>query len=56
MSGDLQDGFLAIVACMKDRPAYFASRLYYSMKVRSRRRRKREEGEEEAGGEGSGRG
>jgi len=32
MSGDLQDGFLAIVACMKDRPAYFASRLYYSMK------------------------
>lgn len=32
MSGDLEDGFLAIVACMKDRPGYFASRLYYSMK------------------------
>ena len=33
MSGDLENGFLAIVACMKDRPVYFAQRLYYSMKV-----------------------
>jgi annexin A7/11 len=32
MSGDLEDGFLAIVSCMKDRPAYFAGRLYKSMK------------------------
>jgi annexin A7/11 len=33
MSGDLESGFLAVVLCMKDRPEYFADRLYKSMKV-----------------------
>lgn len=32
MSGDLEKGFLAVVSCMKDRPEYFATRLYNSMK------------------------
>lgn len=33
MSGDIKDGMLAIVKCAKDRPAFFAEKLYYSMKV-----------------------
>uniref|UniRef100_J3S3Z8 Annexin n=1 Tax=Crotalus adamanteus TaxID=8729 RepID=J3S3Z8_CROAD len=32
MSGDLEDALLAIVKCMRNRPAYFAERLYKSMK------------------------
>ena len=32
MSGDIQDGMLAIVKCAQHRPAYFAERLYKSMK------------------------
>uniref|UniRef100_A0A670ZF48 Annexin n=1 Tax=Pseudonaja textilis TaxID=8673 RepID=A0A670ZF48_PSETE len=32
MSGDLEDALLAIVKCMRNKPAYFAERLYKSMK------------------------
>ncbi|KAL8174079.1 UNVERIFIED_CONTAM: Annexin A4 [Gekko kuhli] len=32
MSGDLEDALLAIVKCMRNRSAYFAERLYKSMK------------------------
>jgi len=32
MSGDVQDGMLAIVKCVRSRHAYFAERLYKSMK------------------------
>jgi len=32
LSGDLEDGMLAIVQCAKDKPTYFAERLYKSMK------------------------
>jgi len=32
LSGDLEDGMLAIVKCAKDKPTYFAERLYKSMK------------------------
>ncbi|XP_060781794.1 annexin A11a isoform X2 [Neoarius graeffei] len=32
MSGDLESGMLAVVKCIKDTPAYFAERLYKSMK------------------------
>uniref|UniRef100_U3FDF2 Annexin n=1 Tax=Micrurus fulvius TaxID=8637 RepID=U3FDF2_MICFL len=32
MSGDLEDALLAIVKCMRNKPAYFAERLYTSMK------------------------
>uniref|UniRef100_A0A3B4V166 Annexin n=1 Tax=Seriola dumerili TaxID=41447 RepID=A0A3B4V166_SERDU len=32
MSGCLEDVFLAIVKCMRDKPAFFAERLYKSMK------------------------
>jgi len=32
MSGDLEDGMTAIVKCARDRPAFFAERLYKSMK------------------------
>ncbi|KAJ6653132.1 hypothetical protein lerEdw1_010094 [Lerista edwardsae] len=32
MAGDLEDALLAIVKCMRNRSAYFAERLYYSMK------------------------
>lgn len=32
MSGDLEDGFLAIVKIAQSQPAYFAERLYKSMK------------------------
>lgn len=31
MTGDIQTGLLAIVKCMRNRPAYFAERLYKSM-------------------------
>jgi len=31
-SGDIKDGLLAIVKCVNNRPAYFAERLYHSMK------------------------
>jgi len=32
MSGDIEDGMLAIVRCARSKPAYFAERLYKSMK------------------------
>ncbi|XP_034508252.1 annexin A4-like, partial [Ailuropoda melanoleuca] len=32
MSGNLEDALLAVVMCIKNRPAYFAERLYKSMK------------------------
>ncbi|KAL4640667.1 annexin A4-like [Arapaima gigas] len=32
MSGDLESGMLAVVKCIKNTPAYFAERLYKSMK------------------------
>jgi annexin A7/11 len=32
MSGDLKRGMKAVVQCIKDRPTYFAERLYHSMK------------------------
>lgn len=32
MSGNLEDALLAVVQCVKSRPAYFAERLYKSMK------------------------
>lgn len=32
MSGDVQSGMLAIVKCTRDKPAYFAERLYKTMK------------------------
>lgn len=32
MSGNLEDSLLAVVKCIKNRPAYFAERLYKSMK------------------------
>ncbi|XP_058050279.1 annexin A4 isoform X1 [Ahaetulla prasina] len=32
MSGDLEDALLAIVKCMRNKPAYFAEQLYKSMK------------------------
>ncbi|CAN8205678.1 unnamed protein product [Coccothraustes coccothraustes] len=32
MSGDLEDALLAVVKCMRNKPAYFAERLYKSMK------------------------
>ena len=32
MSGDLKEAFKAVVMCIKDRPTYFAERLYKSMK------------------------
>jgi len=32
MSGDLKRGMKAVVQCIKDRPSYFAERLYHSMK------------------------
>uniref|UniRef100_A0A8C5S3U5 Annexin n=1 Tax=Laticauda laticaudata TaxID=8630 RepID=A0A8C5S3U5_LATLA len=32
MSGDFEDALLAIVKCMRNKPAYFAERLYKSMK------------------------
>lgn len=32
MSGDLKDGMMAIVKCARDKPAFFAEKLYYSMK------------------------
>lgn len=32
MSGDLKDGFTAIVKCAKNRPEYFADKLYSAMK------------------------
>ncbi|XP_032085141.1 annexin A4 [Thamnophis elegans] len=32
MSGDLEDALLAIVKCLRNKPAYFAERLYKSMK------------------------
>ncbi|MEE6479121.1 hypothetical protein FKM82_012141 [Ascaphus truei] len=32
MSGHLEDAFLAVVKCLRNRPAYFAERLYKSMK------------------------
>ncbi|XP_058474115.1 annexin A4 [Solea solea] len=32
MSGSLEDAFLAIVKCMRSKPAFFAERLYKSMK------------------------
>lgn len=32
MSGDLKRGMKALVQCIKDRPTYFAERLYHSMK------------------------
>ena len=32
MSGNLEIGMLAIVRCVKNRPAYFAQKLYHSMK------------------------
>lgn len=32
MSGDLKDAFKAVIQCVKDKPAYFAERLYKSMK------------------------
>merc|ERR1712188_334194 len=32
MSGDVQSGMLAIVKCTRDKPIYFAERLYKSMK------------------------
>lgn len=35
MSGDLKRGMKAVVQCIKDRPSYFAERLYHSMKVRT---------------------
>ncbi|KAI1230144.1 hypothetical protein IHE44_0010536 [Lamprotornis superbus] len=32
MSGDLEDALLAVVKCLRNKPAYFAERLYKSMK------------------------
>ena len=32
MSGDLQAGFKTVVMCVRNRPQYFAERLYKSMK------------------------
>ncbi|NXU56646.1 ANXA4 protein, partial [Turnix velox] len=32
MSGDLEDALLAVVKCVRNKPAYFAERLYKSMK------------------------
>ncbi|XP_074837940.1 annexin A4 [Carettochelys insculpta] len=32
MSGDLEDALLAVVKCIRNKQAYFAERLYYSMK------------------------
>ena len=32
MSGDVEQAYLAIVMCVRDRPSYFAERLYKSMK------------------------
>ncbi|XP_010210630.1 PREDICTED: annexin A4, partial [Tinamus guttatus] len=32
MSGDLEDALLAVVKCTRNKPAYFAERLYKSMK------------------------
>jgi len=32
MSGDIKRGMKAVVQCIKDRPTYFAERLYHSMK------------------------
>lgn len=32
-SGDVESGLMAVVKTMKNRPAYFAERLYYAMKV-----------------------
>jgi annexin A7/11 len=31
-SGDVKNGYKAVVQCIKDRPTYFAERLYTSMK------------------------
>merc|ERR1711935_1217693 len=32
MSGDVEDGFLAIIKCIKNTPTYYAEELYKSMK------------------------
>ncbi|PKU28968.1 annexin a6-like [Limosa lapponica baueri] len=35
MSGDVRDAFLAIVRSVKNKPAFFADKLYKSMKVQT---------------------
>ena len=32
-SGDIEDALITIVKCVKNRPGFFAERLYMSMKV-----------------------